>query len=116
MKRFFLSVRFALKGIQRLFKSETNFRIQLLFAVFAILFGFYLSISRMDWILVFLLCAFVLSAEGFNSAIEKLCDLYSIEQNPKIEWIKDVAAGAVLICSIAALLIAILIFVPYFID
>ncbi|MPN45884.1 hypothetical protein SDC9_193463 [bioreactor metagenome] len=55
----------------------------------------------------------VLAAEGFNSAIERLVNLVSPGRNPLAGDIKDVAAGAVLVCAIAAAVVGLIIFLPY---
>ena len=54
----------------------------------------------------------VFIAEMFNTAIEFLTDIASPEIHPKAKMVKDVAAGAVLIASLAAVLIGIIIFLP----
>ena len=54
----------------------------------------------------------VLSLETINSSIEKLCDLISMDIDPRIKTIKDLSAGAVLIFSVIALVIGCLIFIP----
>jgi diacylglycerol kinase len=48
-----------------------------------------------------------------NTSIEKLCDLYSTEENDKIKIIKDIAAGAVLVASLFAGIVGVLIFWKY---
>ena len=58
--------------------------------------------------------AAVISLEAVNTALEALCDVVSPEHHPAVEIAKDVAAGAVLVAAIAALVIAALIFGPYF--
>jgi diacylglycerol kinase (ATP) len=58
----------------------------------------------------------VLAAEGFNTAIERLVDLVSPDYHPIAGDVKDVAAGAVLICAIAAAIIGAIIFTPYFLN
>jgi len=55
----------------------------------------------------------VIAAEFFNTAIEFVVDLVSPEKHPLAGAAKDVAAGAVLILSIAAAIVGILIFSPY---
>jgi diacylglycerol kinase (ATP) len=52
----------------------------------------------------------------FNSAIEKLCDLYSKEYDLKIKYIKDVCAGAVLLTTVFVAIIGCLVFWPYVIK
>jgi diacylglycerol kinase (ATP) len=49
---------------------------------------------------------FVLAGEIFNTAIEVLADHLHPEQHPAIRAVKDCAAGAVLVASIAALAVA----------
>ena len=58
----------------------------------------------------------VLAAEGFNTAIERLVDLVSPGFHPIAGDVKDVAAGAVLICAIAAAIVGAIIFVPYILN
>jgi diacylglycerol kinase (ATP) len=58
----------------------------------------------------------VLAAEGFNTAIERLVNLVSPDYHPIAGDVKDVAAGAVLICAIAAAIIGGIIFIPYFLN
>ena len=53
-------------------------------------------------------------AKLFNTAIEKLVDLVSPERHPVAGQVKDIAAGAVLICAVAAAIIGLIIFIPYF--
>jgi diacylglycerol kinase (ATP) len=55
----------------------------------------------------------VLAAEGFNTAIERLVDLVSPDYHPIAGDVKDVAAGAVLICAIAAAIVGMIVFIPY---
>jgi diacylglycerol kinase len=47
-----------------------------------------------------------------NSAIEKFIDLLHPEQHAEIKWVKDVAAGAVLVSSVISAVIGIIIFSP----
>ena len=50
--------------------------------------------------------AFVLAAEIVNTALEGLADHLHPEQHPAIKAVKDCAAGAVLVASVAALGVA----------
>jgi diacylglycerol kinase len=104
---------FAFSGIYQALKTETNLRLHVIIAVFVILAGFYFSISKLEWFAVLLCVTLVICFEMFNSAIEKLCDLYSIEKNEKIKYIKDVCAGAVLVVSVFSAIYGCAIFWPY---
>lgn len=61
-----------------------------------------------DWRWLVLAMAMVWLAEAFNTAIEELCDRIEPGFDLVIGRIKDIAAGAVLIASLAAALIGVL--------
>ena len=106
------SFSFALRGLAVLFKSQKHFRFHLFAAVCTVAAGVLLDISRPEWILIILTISSVLAAEAFNSALEFALDAYSEEYNPLIEKAKDTAAGAVLICAVASVIIGVIIFGP----
>lgn len=116
MIKFFSSVRFALKGISHLVRSERNFQIHIVVLSIVCGLGVFFSIEQMEWIAVFLISALVLLAEGLNTAFEKLCDHLHPEIHYNIRKIKDIAAGSVLLTSIFALIIGVLIFLPKILD
>ena len=58
------------------------------------------------WALVVVAATAVLSAELFNTALERLADHLHPERHPEIRVLKDCAAGAVLIASIRAMGVA----------
>lgn len=103
---------YAINGIKLYFKSQHNVRIHLSIALLVLIFGFLFKISLTEWGLVLVAMGLVLSAEGFNSAIELLCDLVSPEQNKRIGQVKDIAAGSVLVSAIFAALAGWVVFVP----
>lgn len=106
----------AFRGIGVVVKEEPHFRFHLLAVLVVSLFGKWLSISRADWIVVLFCFALVLMAEAFNSSIEALADAVTLEKHPLIKKTKDIAAGAVLIVSILSIIIAALVFAPYFMQ
>jgi diacylglycerol kinase (ATP) len=57
-----------------------------------------------------------LAAEGFNTAIERLVDLVSPDYHPIAGAVKDIAAGAVLLCAIASAIVGTIIFLPYLMN
>ena len=103
---------YALNGLCYAFINERNFRIEICCAFLTILLGFVLNISITSWLIIILNIGFVLTAELFNTAIEKLADLTSKDINPTIKIIKDVAAAAVIVCVISAFVCGLFIFVP----
>ena len=104
---------FALKGIKVAFREELNIRIHVLALIITIGAGIYFKITPIEWCFIFLASGFVFSLELINTAIENLTDLVAPEKNSMAEKIKDVAAAAVLVSSIAALLTGVIIFAKY---
>ncbi|MES2798835.1 MAG: diacylglycerol kinase family protein [Bacteroidota bacterium] len=103
---------YAFEGIVELLRKERNFQIHCFALVVVVGAGFFFSITRLEWVIILLVSALVLALEGVNTAIEKLCDLYSTEQHSQIKKIKDIAAGAVLVAAIFAAIIGGIIFLP----
>lgn len=116
MKKRIASFQFAFNGIRLMFKSGPNFIIQLVIALIVISTGIYFQIRPIEWSIILICIAGVLSAEIFNTAIEKMVDHLSPEKNKYAGEIKDLAAGAVLLFSIVTALVGIIIFLPYLID
>jgi len=112
MKTFFISVRFAVQGAVQFFSQQRNAKLQTVIGITAIALGFILSITPYQWLLVLFCIGLVISLEMLNSAIEIFCDMVTTDFHPKIKIIKDVAAGAVLVASIASLVIGLNIFIP----
>ncbi|MDR3061433.1 MAG: diacylglycerol kinase family protein [Dysgonamonadaceae bacterium] len=103
----------AFRGLKIIFVGERNFRIQLLLGLFAVIACFFFQVTTSEWIVVLLLIAVILSTEALNTCIEYICDYISPEYHHMIKKIKDVAAGAVLLCVIIAVVITCIIFIPY---
>lgn len=79
-------------------------------ALYVLVFARFFAFSKENYISLLLIIGAVISAEMFNTAIEKLCDKISPEFHPLIKVVKDTAAGAVLILAIIAVIIAIILF------
>jgi diacylglycerol kinase len=113
MLYFIRSLRFALHGIFHFFRRERNGQIQGVLAVLAIAAGVFFGITRTDWLALLLCTGLVISLEMLNSAIERICNLYTTEIHPAIKIIKDVAAAAVLWSALVALVVGLVIFLPH---
>lgn len=112
MKKFIKAISFALQGMKQFFSHDRNGQIQTVIGITAITLGCIVSISSYQWVLVLFCIGLVISLEMINSAIERYCDLVTMDFHPRIKIIKDVAAGAVLVASITSLVIGLIIFIP----
>ncbi len=92
--------------------KELNARIHLAITIIVIIVGFVYKISNIEWMFLMATIGSVLAMEAMNTAIEHLCDFIHKKHHPTIGAIKDLAAGAVLILTIAAVVIGLLVFIP----
>ena len=72
-----------------------------------------MHITRIEWCFVVLAIVAVWTAEALNTSLEFLCDVASPQFHPMVQRSKDVAAGAVSITAIGAVVIGIVVFLPY---
>ena len=73
----------------------------------------WLGISGIEWLILMLVVGGILSLEVMNTAIEEMVNFVSPEFHPLAGRIKDLSAGAVLILSIASIVIGVVLFYPY---
>lgn len=111
MKKQLNSFKYAFIGIWHALKEEGHLRFHLAAAVYVIALSFYYKLSAAKWAVIIILIALIIFAELINTAIERVCDLVKTEFDPRIKYIKDISAAAVLILSIAAIAVA---FIFYF--
>ena len=110
------SFKYAFQGIWSSFKSERNMKIHVFMMIFVILCGLLLNINLGEWITCLILFALVIGAELFNTAIEAVVDMISLEKSPQAKLAKDISAGAVLVFAIVAAIIGLIIFIPKILE
>lgn len=93
-------------------RTQRNMKIHVALAVVAVLLGFSFAIDAASWAAIVLCIAVVFAAECFNTAIEAVVDLVSPNYHELARHAKDCAAGAVLICALAAVVVALVVFAP----
>ncbi len=101
----------AFRGITLCF-SGRNFKIQVCIGLLAVILGFLFHISSIEWIVLTLCICLVLGGEVGNTALEIAVDLVTDSYHDLARDAKDCAAGAVLIFSIASLIVGCIIFLP----
>lgn len=104
---------YALRGAVYLLKNEASIQAQFVIAILVTIAGFYFDITHQEWIYQILAIGLIMTAEGLNTAIEKMADFVHPDFHSKIGYIKDVAAGAVFIAAITAVVIGVIIYYPY---
>ncbi len=103
----------AMRGLRHVFKSEQNFRIQVLIGFLVLVAAIYFPLQNWERILLILLVLLVLLVEILNTVFEYFSDLLKPRLHHYVGVIKDIMAGAVLITSLVAMVVGTIIFYPY---
>jgi diacylglycerol kinase (ATP) len=109
----FLSFRYAWTGIVYAFQTQRNFRIHVAVCTLAIGLSIFLHLKGVEIAVIGITCGLVLALELLNTAIESVVDLTVKQTYHELAKIaKDCAAGAVLISSLVAVLVAATLLLP----
>lgn len=111
---FAKALRRALDGLFYVIRTQANFRIQLVIGLLIFSLSFLFQISLVEFITVFFTILLVLVAEMINTAFEAFTNLVNPQWREQAKIAKDVAAGMVFLVSLGAILIGLIIFIPYF--
>ena len=115
-KKLINSFKYAIEGIISSFRTEQNMKIHVFIMIVVIILGIILKLSALEWIILTIVIALVISAELFNTTIETVVDMITKEKNEKAKLAKDVAAGAVLVLAIGSVIIGLIIFIPKILE
>ena len=113
LPRLFKSFKYSLTGIKLVFKEEKNFQIHTLVAVLVILLAIYFQVKIWEWIILLLLIALVLILEIINSILERFVDILKPRIHQYVKDIKDMGAAVVFIGALCAVIVGLIIFLPY---
>lgn len=109
-KTFFTALRHALDGVIRAFKTERNLRIDYVIGLFVLICSLFFDFTKTEFACLCLTIGFVIFSEMINSTVEYIVDLITDKYDDRAKAAKDIAAGAVLISSIVAVIVAFFLF------
>ncbi len=113
IKRFRASIKHALDGLRYIIEHERSFQIQSFGAIIVICTVIILPLETWEAILLILMTTSVLVLEILNTIFERISDALKPRMHPIVKDVKDMMAGAVLITSITAIIIAVMILWEY---
>jgi diacylglycerol kinase len=102
----------AYHGLSHVLRTQRNAWIHAVFSTLVVLLALWLGLSLRDWAVLFLTIALVWTAEFINTALEAVVDLASPQHHPLAKVGKDVGAAAVLLASLASILVGLLLLGP----
>ncbi len=114
LRKIWRSLRYAFKGLLIIAKEEQSFRVQLVASFIVLFLMFYFPLRNWERAALILVIAFVLVLELINSIFERFVDMLKPRLHFYAETIKDVMAATVFLASLAAIVIGLIIFIPYF--
>ena len=93
---FFKNTKYALDGFIHAIKTESSFRIELIFSIFIISSIILIELEIIYKLILLITGILVLITELINSSIENVVDLVTKEKHPLAKNAKDIAATAVM--------------------
>ena len=112
-QRIVKSFRHAWRGLIHTLFFHQNLRIHITIAVIASVLGIILKISSLEWVAILIAIFLVLVAEMVNTSIEEIINLVKEDHHERARIAKDVSAGMVLLATIFAVVIGLIVFLPY---
>lgn len=106
------SFRYAAAGIGSFFQREHNAWLHFMATVAVITLASLAHISRSELLALVFAIGLVWIAEIFNTCIERVMDFVSSQHHPQVRFIKDLAAGGVLVAASIALVVGAIVFIP----
>jgi diacylglycerol kinase (ATP) len=106
------SFSYAIAGIRDFIRREHNARIHVAGTVAVIAAAGVLHVSLTEAVALTIVTGLVWITELLNTCIERMADLVTLEKNSHIKFIKDLAAGAVLVAALTAAIVGLFIFIP----
>ena len=103
---------YAFAGIGKFVAQERHAKIHLTATLLIAFVSLTLGVSAREGIELLFVTGLVWIAEMINSCLEKLIDFITPRHYPQLAFVKDVAAGAVLLSAFIALTTGLLIFIP----
>ena len=102
----------AFRGIALAARTERSYRVHFFFTALVIAAGLVFQVSAAQWCLLTLCVALVLSAETFNSALERMAKIIDRRRNPELATALDMGSGAVLLSAIGSVVVGAIVFLP----
>lgn len=115
-KRLINSFKYALCGLKTAYLEEQNLRVHTLCGIVVVILSYFLKLTPSEFSICLILIGLMLMAEFFNTSIENIVDMVTLEKNPYAKKAKDIAAAGVLVFAFISAIIGLIIFLPKIID
>lgn len=100
------------RGLFQVLRDEPSGRVHVVAVLVVGALGIWLHLPALEWAVLGLAAGGVVAAEALNTAIERLSDRVSKEEENAIRVVKDMAAGGVLAATVGAVLVGLVVLGP----
>ena len=107
---FLHSFRYAVQGVRTALRVERNLRFHVCAAFYVYVFSLFYEFTRAEYCLITIMVGGVMALELVNSSLERAVERPVPERYMTAGAVKDMAAGAVLVFSIASAVCGVLLF------
>lgn len=111
--RLIKSFTYAFRGLVKIFREEQNLQIQSAVGLAVVVLGLIVKLNVIEWSIIILVIGSVILMEIANSALERVTDILKPRIHDYVKEIKDIMAAAVMVSSLASIVIGLLIFWPH---
>ncbi len=101
----------AFRGMKAGVRGQSSFFVHFFLTAAVIVAAVVLRVDLIEWCILLICIAMVLSAEMFNSALESMAKAITGETDPHLGNSLDIGSGAVLVASIGAAIVGSIIFI-----
>jgi len=112
IKRIWWKFLYSIVGFWTAFKEEKSLWAYAIIWSILIGIGIWVKLDFSQWAIVLTMMLATIAIEVFNTALEATVDAISFQYNIKVKKIKDIAAGATLVMSVASIIVLGLIYIP----
>jgi len=110
---FTRSLRHAINGLGYAIRNERNFQYEIIAACLVFVAMIYYRVTPSEMIVLFLVTMGVMVMELLNTVMERIADILKPRIHPYVRVIKDLMAASVLVSSLLAVIVGMIIFIPY---
>jgi len=101
----------AFRGVWLGVRGQSSFRVHFLAAAAVIAAGALIRVTLVEWCVLLVCIAVVLTAEMFNSALESMARAITDKHDPRLADALDIGSAAVLAAAIGAVVVGTIVFV-----
>ena len=108
--------KYSFQGMAYCFTHETSFIFEAIAIFGVVILGIVFHISLMEWVFSLLTLIMIMEVEFLNTGIEATVDMVTEEFHPLAKIAKDCGSAATCFATFVALVVNLIIFVPYIMD